>query len=359
MADDNSQDYVIKTDAQTFRIRADKNMPQEQVLSLAAATNPEFAQYHAQAQAQSQSAATIQQQPGVLDKANELAGKALGGAGLPTSLSNVPDWFKHLTGTHPQSEPFWEPIRQAIKNPTQENIVGAVPFVGPAAVSMSKDVQKGNYAGAAATAAGTVGAVAGAKQVGPGLEARSALKESGAPSIPQIIGEKAGLPSASAAGETLNKIKKLAGDIPIDMKKPGNTALQIYEQSQRGTTLPTVVRKFIQRATSPDEGPITYAEAKDFQSNVSGLSAAERMKMSPKIKMLLGQLNADLKESLTGAAGVAGKADEFTKAMGDYHKAMQIKAGIEWLKETGVKAALGGAAGAAGYEMVKKATGNK
>jgi hypothetical protein len=98
--------------------------------------------------------------PGMLDRANELASKALSGAGLPTSLSNVPDWFRHLTGTHPDSEPFWEPIRKAIKNPTQENIVGAVPFIGPSSVAMSKDVRAGDYGGAAATLAGTVGAAA-------------------------------------------------------------------------------------------------------------------------------------------------------------------------------------------------------
>ena len=95
--------------------------------------------------------------PGLLDKANEYAAKALSGAGLPTSLSNVPDWFKHLTGTHPDSQPFWAPIREAIKNPTQENIVNAVPFIGPSSVAMSKDVRAGNYGGAAATLAGTVG----------------------------------------------------------------------------------------------------------------------------------------------------------------------------------------------------------
>src|SRR3982074_2963660 len=89
--------------------------------------------------------------PGLLDKANEYAGKALSAAGLPTSISNIPEWFQHLTGTHPNSEPFWEPVKRAIQNPTQENIVGAVPFVGPASVSMSKDVQKGDYAGAVST----------------------------------------------------------------------------------------------------------------------------------------------------------------------------------------------------------------
>lgn len=109
--------------------------------------------------------------PGILDKANEYAGKALSAAGLPTSLSNIPEWLQHLTGTHKDSQPFWEPIRKAIKDPTQENIVAAVPFVGPASVAMSKDVQAGNYGGAAATLAGTIGGVKAAGQVEPGLQA--------------------------------------------------------------------------------------------------------------------------------------------------------------------------------------------
>ncbi len=95
---------------------------------------------------------------GVMGTVNRNAAKVLSAAGLPTSLSNIPDWFQHLTGTHPNSEPFWEPVKRAIQNPTQENIVGAVPFIGPASVSMSKDVQKGDYAGAASTLAGTLAA---------------------------------------------------------------------------------------------------------------------------------------------------------------------------------------------------------
>ena len=99
-----------------------------------------------------------QQSGGVMDTINRNAGKVLSAAGLPTSISAIPEWFQHLTGTHPNSEPFWEPVKRAIQNPTQENIVGAVPFIGPASVSMSKDVQKGDYAGAASTLAGTLAA---------------------------------------------------------------------------------------------------------------------------------------------------------------------------------------------------------
>src|SRR6267142_4115431 len=52
MPNGDTQDYVIKTDAKTFRIKAPKGMEQEQVLSLAAATKPDFAGAHAQYQAQ-------------------------------------------------------------------------------------------------------------------------------------------------------------------------------------------------------------------------------------------------------------------------------------------------------------------
>jgi hypothetical protein len=112
--------------------------------------------------------------PSLLSKANEFAGKALNAAGLPTSISDIPDWAKRLTGTAPDSKPFWQPAVDAVKQPTQENIVGAVPFVGPAAVSMSHDVRGGNYSGAAGTLFGTLAAPAAASQVSPGMRAARA-----------------------------------------------------------------------------------------------------------------------------------------------------------------------------------------
>lgn len=279
------------------------------------------------------------------NKAEEYAAKALKAAGLPTSVGNIPDWFHHLTGTAKDSEPWWEPIRNAIKNPTQENVVGAVPFIGPMSVAMAKDAKKGDYGGAAATLAGGVGAAAMGKQVPEGA---AALKEQ--------IADLPGIPSASKAASALGEVKAAAGEIPIDMEKPGNTALQIYEQSQRGATLPKVVRDFIKRAVTPESDPITYAEAKDFQSNVSALSADERMKLKPNTKRLLGQLNVDLKGSLEDAADTVGKGEQFTQAMKEYHHAMIIKNLTDTAKEAAWKAAVAGIVGYTGYKLFKVAT---
>lgn len=141
------------------------------------------------------------------------------------------------------------------------------------------------------------------------------------------------IPSASKASAALENVKAAAGKIPIDMSKPGNTALELLDQSQKGATLPKVVRDFVNRATKPGSEPITYADAKDFQSNVSRLSAEERMKLNPNTQRLLSQLNEDLKGSLEDAADVAGKGEQFTKAMREYHQAMTLRGYSETMKD--------------------------
>jgi hypothetical protein len=80
-------------------------------------------------------------------------------------------------------------------------------------------------------------------------------------------------PSAERAGTALQDVRAVAGKVPIDTGKAGDTALELYEQSQRGAVLPKAVRQFVTRATDPEGEPITYEEAKDFQSNISRLSA--------------------------------------------------------------------------------------
>jgi hypothetical protein len=132
--------------------------------------------------------------PGLLDsalaKGNEYAGKFLGAAGLPTSLSDVPHWTKGLFGQNEDSQPFWKPAQEAIQHPSQESIVGAVPIIGPGAVAASKDVRAGNYGGAAATLGGTIAGPLAAGEVRPGLNAAKS----------QVI----------AAKDTLSNVAKVA-----------------------------------------------------------------------------------------------------------------------------------------------------
>lgn len=157
------------------------------------------------------------------------------------------------------------------------------------------------------------------------------------------------IPSTAHAGQQLQDVRATAGNIPIDTSKAGDTALQLYEQSQRGAVLPKSVRQFVMRVTAPDSEPITYAEAKDFQSNVSRLSANERMNLNPNTARLVGQLNANLKASLTDAAEVSGKGQQFVDAMKEYHNAMRLKG----FTDAAIKAAIGAAIGGLGIAGAK------
>lgn len=129
--------------------------------------------------------------PGILDKANEYAGKALSAAGLPTSISDIPNWMAHFIGVAKDSKPAWDSLKKAIEEPTHENIVNAVPFIGPASVAMSKDVQAGDFGGAFSTLAGTVAGVKGAGQVEPGLKALSKTVLPGAGTVPEKLYQSA------------------------------------------------------------------------------------------------------------------------------------------------------------------------
>lgn len=149
------------------------------------------------------------------------------------------------------------------------------------------------------------------------------------------------LPSAARAGQALQEVKSVAGEVPIDTAKAGNSALELYTQSQRGATLPKVVNNLVRRLTAPEGAPITYAEAKDFQSNISSLSANEKMNLKPNTVRLLGQLNADLKDALESAADTEGKGQQFANAMKEYHSAMKLRGYSEAAISHAWKVALG------------------
>lgn len=149
------------------------------------------------------------------------------------------------------------------------------------------------------------------------------------------------LPSSTRAGAALGEIKSTVGNVPIDVSKVGNSALEMWTQGDRGGNLPPAVRKLVQRLAKPGSDPITYEEAKDFQSNISNLSTNEKMNLKPNTVRLLGQLNEDLKSSLADAADTQGKGAQFQSAMKEYHNAMKIRGYSDAAISSAWKVALG------------------
>lgn len=156
------------------------------------------------------------------------------------------------------------------------------------------------------------------------------------------------LPSKVRAGQTLQDIKTTAGSVPIDVSEAGNTALEMMTQKERGGQLPQAIRQLVSRFTDPSKPTITYDEAKDFQSNISNLSANEKMSLKPNTVRLLGQLNGNLKDALESAADTQGKGQQFVDAMKEYHNAMQVKGFSDEAKATALKAAMATALGGLG-----------
>jgi hypothetical protein len=127
------------------------------------------------------------------------------------------------------------------------------------------------------------------------------------------------------------------------------------KQDERGAPAPAAVKQLAKRLESGE--PLKYEEAKDFQSNISALSAQEKMGMSANTKRLVGQLNQDMKGALEQAADTKGKGEQFSGAMKEYHRAMKLSDMSEEAKAFAIKNALYaalGASGAAGYALYKK-----
>lgn len=158
------------------------------------------------------------------------------------------------------------------------------------------------------------------------------------------------LPSATRAGAKFQQVMGAAKDIPVDLAEAGNTALRITQLSERGSSMPMAVRKFIAYATDPNKPPMTYEVARDFASNISRLSVDEMKRLQPVVKREIAQMSAQLNKANAEAAKAAGKGAEYKSAMREYANAMRMKDAIDAAIKHSGKAALGAAGlGGAAY----------
>ena len=180
------------------------------------------------------------------------------------------------------------------------------------------------------------------QMVGKGLEFAAEM------ALPIAKGVQA-MPTTAKAGAKFQRVMSAAKDVPVDMAKPGDAALRIHELAERGASMPQVVRKLLRRTTDPNQGPMTYEEARDFLSNISRLSADEAQRLTPVIKRQVAQLRSALDEAVEHAAGTVGKGQEYRSAMTEYRRASQIRSAAGKAKNVAVKGAIGTAA----YQLAK------
>lgn len=121
------------------------DVPDSELTDKVLAKYPQYSDMVTKAPAQS-----APQEPGMLSKGFDLANQAvskleeLSPIPLPKGFSDIPNWARHMVGQASDSKPLWDNIHEAVKNPTQENLVRAVPVFGPSSVDASADARSGN-----------------------------------------------------------------------------------------------------------------------------------------------------------------------------------------------------------------------
>ena len=195
---------------------------------------------------------------------------------------------------------------------------------------------------------GASGAAQSKLQGGSNLEAGiSGAIGAGLGGLPAI------LPSTlkSKAGSALANFVQQFSRVPIDHSAPANIALEAYDASQAGATLPKVFRNFLTRLSAPDAAPMTVSEARRFASAASSQSIKEVTAQNANMQRLVGQFAG----AMHGAIGDATNPGQYQQLLRDYSNAAalgnQAQAVKQYLPKLAAAAGLG-AAGAAGYKFM-------
>lgn len=148
------------------------------------------------------------------------------------------------------------------------------------------------------------------------------------------------IPSAKYASQSLNNIAEAAGNADVPLNRSLAPLQRLAELNARGGSgsVPAGVMQLLER--SQGVAPMAYPEARDFASNVSGLSSLERMAAKPQVLSQMNALRTGLHGDIADSLGDLGP--NYLEAIKEYARAQQ-------LKQTAAKAAkIGGGAAAAG-----------
>jgi hypothetical protein len=166
-----------------------------------------------------------------------------------------------------------------------------------------------------------------------GLEAPEALAKMGE-------GLESILPSSkmAEAGQKFNQLRGEIGGHTVAMTDRLGSALEdIKSAVDTGTTLPTVVNKFVTRIADMDQAPLTYEEARNFYHNVSDLAASDRMAMNKNAQRLVLQFKSALGDAVASTADKAGQLQKYQDAMRGFASGAQTQERINQVKDLAVK----------------------
>ncbi len=220
--------------------------------------------------------------------------------------------------------------------------ITAVPMVGPALNKMAEESPASepgqSYASRVMADAtpGNIGTALGtAAQVAP--MALGAL-DTAAPERGLI----AQIPSRARAGRTFESVMQSAKDQPVTLTRSMPFLERTQQLASRGAAPVRAADQLFQRVNTVN--PLNYPEARDFASNLSGLSAAEKMAANPTMQRSVGQLSHAFNEDVGDAAAAAGRGEDYANAMKEYRRASQLRNAGGKIAKWAIPAAVGGGA---------------
>jgi hypothetical protein len=226
-----------------------------------------------------------------------------------------------------------------------DTALSAVPMAGPGVNVTAQRAEQGDLSGAATDVASLVAA-------------------ENAPAAARALGGKISdvMPSAmkARATEGFQEVSAAVGKHEVPMTDAFSDSMMNYQKLvDAGGSRSLAVSKLLNRITDPTKGPLTYDEARLFQSNISRLSADEAQRLTPVMKRAVGQIASSLNDSVSTTAESGGKLDQFQKAMSDWHKASKVQdvhdAVMDAIKKHGLQGATYGVFGAGAGYAIKKA----
>ena len=151
----------------------------------------------------------------------------------------------------------------------------------------------------------------------PGAFVAPEAGEMAAAAPSKAIGMISGQAAKEAAGGLFKAVDQAATDanLTVDASAAADKALRIWNSTNLAGSKPQFVQRFLNRVTAPDASPLTYQEARDLYSNVSRLSVDEMNRLTPKMKMMVGDFVRTLDGSIRDAAASIGQGENYSNAM--------------------------------------------
>lgn len=163
--------------------------------------------------------------------------------------------------------------------------------------------------------------------------------------------------SKSAGAQMLQAAADKAGSAPVNLSPESDAILdKIVKQSKLGGTVPKAISDLLDRAgqfSNPDT-PLTYEDARTLQSNISSLSANEKMALKGELRYLLPQFAKSFSQDVSSAADAAGVGQLHRVGMMQYAQAAQKGKVLDTAKDIATSKGAAAVGGGVGYELLKK-----